>query len=167
MGMIDMFRKVAFAQALLGLITYAVAETNPAMVLAAGTLGMLSWYVVEGPRGKPLPRWIINAGVICATAWLFYSQLPGPTRPPLIVGLGQFIMCMILFKLYERKNNRDWAQLMVLSMMQMICALIISSEVLFCILVVVYLITTLFAVLLFQLKMGHEEVIKINEAQTP
>ncbi len=166
MGMIHWFRKVAYAQVILGVIAYAVAEQNAAMVLAAGALSTLSWYVVEGPGGKPLPRWMINLGVLLATGWLFFTQAP-PARAPLIMSLGEFILCIQLLKMYELKKNRDWAQLMVLSLMQMICASIISAEIIYGLLLVAYLILTLLTVLLFQLKIGHDEVLEAAAKQAP
>jgi transglutaminase-like putative cysteine protease len=166
MGMVAWFRRMAYAQVVLGVIAYAVAEQNPAMVLAAGTLSTLSWYVVEGPGGRPLPRWLINLGVILATGWLFFTQRP-PPRQPLIIGLGQFILCIQIFKLYESKQNRDWAQLIVLSLMQMVCASIISAEIVYGILLMAYLVVTLFTVLLFQLKQGYDTVLDATAAQMP
>ncbi len=166
MGVSNSFRKVAYIQIVLGLLAYAVAEQNPAMVLAAGTLGTLSWYIVEGPGGRPLPRWVIYLAVIGSTGWLLYSQLPPPSQQ-LIVGLGRYILSMQLCMLYSGKTNREWAMIMVLSLMEMICALIISSEVIFGVLLVAYLIATLVAVMIYQLKVGHEEVAASHEAQAP
>jgi len=165
MGIIMTFRKLVYAQVILGVIAYAVAEQNAAMVLAAGTLSTLSWYVVEGPGGKPLPRWLINLGVIAVTIWLFYTQVT--RQKPLIIGLGEFILCIQIFKLYERKANRDYAQLIVLSLMQMICASIISAEIVFGILLIGYLALTLFTVLQFQLKMSFDEASEAAMKQAP
>ncbi|MBI1368042.1 MAG: DUF3488 domain-containing protein [Planctomycetes bacterium] len=165
MSMILSFRRLMYAQVILGVIAYAVAEQSAVMVLVAGTLGTLSWYVVEGPRGKPLPRWLINLGVLCVTAWLFYSQVT--RQQELILGLGEFILFIQIFKLYERKSNRDYAQLIVLRRMQMICAAIISAEIVFGILLIIYLVLTLFTLLQFQLKMGYDEVSEAGIKQAP
>jgi len=164
--MTDAFRKIAYVQVIVGVVAYAVAEQSPAMVLVAGTLSTLSWYLVEGPNGRPLPRWFINLGVLIATGWLFLSQLPPPSKP-LIVALGQFILCMQLFKLYERKENRDWAQLIVLSLMQMICASIISAEIVFGLLLLIYMVLTVYSILLFQLKIGEGRVQTAGAKQAP
>lgn len=165
MGMIHAFRKLAYAQVVLGVIAYAVAEQNAVMVLAVGTLGTLSWYIVEGPGGRPLPRWFINLGVITATVWLFYAQVV--LRQPLIVGLGQFIVALTLFKLYEKKHNRDWSQMIVLSLMQVTCASIISAEVVYGVLLAVYMVLALITLLQFQLKRGYDEVAEATARQTP
>lgn len=166
MGVSVSFKKMAYIQVVLGIVAYAVAEGNPVLVLAGGTLATLSWYIVEGPGGRPLPEWLLNLGVIAATGWLFYSQLPGSNQV-LIYSLGQFLIFMQLFKLYERKGNRDWAQLMVLSLMQMICAMLVGASFLFGILIAIYMGITLFTVLVFQLKVGHDEVNLVNEKQAP
>lgn len=165
MGMIHSFRKLAYAQVVLGLLAYAVAEQNVPMILAVGTLGTLSWYIVEGPGGRPMPRWFINLGVIGATCWLFYAQVI--LRQPLIVGLGQFIAALTLFKLYEKKHNRDWSQMIVLSLMQVTCASIISAEVVYGVLLATYMILALITLLQFQLKRGYDEVAEASARQAP
>ncbi|QNN22129.1 DUF3488 domain-containing transglutaminase family protein [Planctomycetales bacterium ZRK34] len=163
--MIRSFRRLIYGQVILGVIAYAVAEQNAAMVLAAGTLSTLSWYVVEGPGGKPLPRWLINLGVVTVTVWLFYTQVT--RQKELIIGLGEFILCIQLFKLYERKLNRDYAQLIVLSLMQMVCASIISAEIVFGILLALYLVLTLFTLLQFQLKVSYDVALRAAMKQAP
>jgi len=164
-NLLPAFNRLIYAQVILGIIAYAVAEQSAAMVLAAGAIATLSWYTVEGPDGRPLPRWFINLGVITVTMWMFYSQVA--RLMPLIHGLGQFILAMQLFKLYERKGNRDYAQLIVLSLMQMICASIISAEILFGVMLMGYLVLTLLTLLQFQLKVGHDDVAAAIEQQTP
>ena len=43
---------------------------NPVMMLVAGTLAALSWYVVEGPSGKPVPQWVIHLGAFATVGYL-------------------------------------------------------------------------------------------------
>ena len=64
---------------------------------------------------------------------------------------------LTLFKLYERKTNRDWSQLIVLSLMQVTCASIISAEVVYGVLLIIYMVLTLITLLQFQLKRGYDE----------
>lgn len=159
------FRVLVYAQVFLGVIAYSVAELNITMVLLAGTLSVMSWYVVEGPGGRGLPRWLMNIGVLSITGWMFWTQVK--QAKPLIVALGEFMVFIQLFKLYERKANRDYAQLIVLSLMQMICAAIISAEIIFGFLLVAYMIAALFTVLTFQLKLSYDEVLEASVNQTP
>ena len=160
--MMHSFAKLVYAQVVLGVVAYGVAEQNAPMVLMAGTLSMLSWYIVEGPGGRPVPRWVINIGVLCVTVWLFYAQIK--LNEPMLHSLGKFILFIQIFKLYERKTNRDYAQLIVLSLLLMVCAAIISAAIIFGILLVAYLVLALFSVLLYQIKISHDEVLESNIA---
>ena len=62
------FRRLAFAQVLLGIVSFCIAEPNPGLLLVFGALAVLSWYVTEGPQGMPLPRWLINLASLGAVA---------------------------------------------------------------------------------------------------
>ena len=165
MNVTVVFRRLVYAQVILGMIAFAAAEQSIAMMLIAGTFALLSWYIVEGPRGRALPRWLINLGVVCVLVWLA-RELVLNRRPPLLA-LGQFILAIQIFKLFERKENRDYAQLIVLSLLQMICACIISVTVIFGAMLLTYLVLTLFTILLFQIKLSHDEVHKTNRRYAP
>ena len=166
--MVDMvlrFRKLLYIQVALGVIAYAAARQSPTMLLVAGTLSALSWYIVEGPRGWPLPEWSINLGVVGAALWMFYAQFV--LHRPLILNLGIFILCVQVFKLYQRKTNRDYAQLIVLSLMLMTCASIVSASMIHAVLLVPYLAVALLTIMHFQLKRGRDEVSEVDQAQAP
>jgi len=154
MELIRGFPKLAYAQVILGMLAYGVAAENPAVALAAATLCMLSWFLVESADGRPLPRWMINLSVAVVTAWLFFSQIA--QWQPLIYNLGLYILFLQLCKLWERKANRDWTQLIVLSLMQMVCASIVSNRVIFAALLFAYLLLAMLTVMVLQLKLGHD-----------
>ena len=67
------FTRWLHLQIFLGIVAYAVAEGNAALGLVAGTLSGLSYFIVAGPNGRPLPPWMLNVGVLGATAWLLIS----------------------------------------------------------------------------------------------
>jgi transglutaminase-like putative cysteine protease len=165
MGVIHVFRRLVYAQVVLGIIAWCVAEQNAVMVLIAGALSTMSWYIVEGPGGKPIPRLFINLGVVGLTGWMFYTQMTA--QMPLIIALGEFILAIQILKLYEHKANRDYAQLIVLSLMQMICASIISADVVYGLLLTAYIIISLFTILLFQVKLSYDEVSRANLTGAP
>ncbi|MEX0741537.1 MAG: DUF3488 domain-containing protein, partial [Phycisphaeraceae bacterium] len=147
------------------MMAYGVAEGNFTLQIFATSVGVLAWYLVEGEAGRPLPRWLINIGVLAVMLWLIYQHFAFDR--PLILGLGQFILFIQLFKLFERKTNRDWGQLIVLSLMLMVCASIVSADILFGLLLVAYISVALFAVLIFQLRLGHDEVQRAQRRQAP
>jgi transglutaminase-like putative cysteine protease len=175
MGLILLFRRLVFAQVLLGIVAFCMAEQNAAMLLMAGALGALSWYVVEGPTGRPLPRWLTNGvGAMAAVAWLlidlFVMQSGDPTQVSqrnIILAMGHFTMWLQVLMLYSRKSNRDYAMLLVLSLLQMIGASVVSEALLYAVLLGAYCLLALVTVLLFQLKATSDTVMELNQAAAP
>lgn len=165
MGLIFLFRKLMFTQVLLGIVTFCMAEGNPGMLLVAGALGALSWYVVEGPTGKPLPQFVIILGAMTAVAVLLGDLYRNQGN--VILAMGHFTMWLQVLLLYAKKTNRDYGMIMVLSLMQMIGASVITSSFLFALLLVGYCGLALVTLLLFQLKWTSDHVTEANQAASP
>ncbi len=166
MGLIYLFRRLVFVQVLLGILAFCMAEQNPEMLLIAGALVALSWYVVEGPTGKPLHQNIIMAGALAAVAWLmldiWYFR-----NSNLIIAVGHFTMWLQVLQLYGEKRNRDYALLLVLSLLQMVGASVLSYSVVFGALLAVYGVLALCTVLLFQIKSTSDRIMEARRHQAP
>ena len=118
-----LFRKLIFAQVLVGVLAFCIAERNPAMLLITGALGALSWYVVEGPTGKPLSRWVINLGSLLAVGYLLLDLKWQSGKPHgVLIAMGHFTMCLQILELYTKKTNRDYGLILILSLLQMVGA---------------------------------------------
>jgi transglutaminase-like putative cysteine protease len=167
MSLIHLFRRLVFAQVLLGIVAFCMAEPNPGLLLVAGALGALSWYVTEGPAGRPLPRWAVNLGSIAAVAWLLFELVK--EQGQVLVAMGHFTMWLQVLMLYSDKSNREYAQLLVLSLLQMIGASALPGGVsmIFGVLLTIYCIMALFTVLLFQLKLASDQVHEANVESAP
>lgn len=160
MNVVFMFRRLVFVQVMLGMVAFCLAEPphgNPALLLVVGTLCVLSWYVAEGPGGKPLPQWLINIGAMLAIAWLGVDLVL--RRRPIIVGMCHFTMWLQILQLYGHKKNREYALILVLSLLQMVGASILSVTMLFGILLFAYCVVGLLTVLLFQFKVTSDEIL--------
>jgi protein-glutamine gamma-glutamyltransferase len=164
-NLVFLFRRLVFAQVLLGIVSFCMAERNPAMLLVAGAVGALAWYVVEGPTGHPLPRWVINLGSVTAVGWLLFDLYW--QRGDVIVAMGHFTMWLQIVLLYAHKTSRDYAQILVLSMLQMIGASVLSVSMLFGLMLAAYCVLSLFTVLLFQIKLTSDVVLDANRASAP
>ena len=64
MKLLRSFPIMTFTLVLLGIVGYCVAAKSVQLLLVAGILAALSWYVTEGPRGRVLPKWVSNVLVI-------------------------------------------------------------------------------------------------------
>jgi len=163
-----MFRKLVFAQVLLGIIAFCMAEPggNPGLLLVAGSLGALSWYVVEGPNGRPLPQWVIHLAAIAAVLWLVFD-LRTQSDDVVVLAMGHFTMWLQVIQLYGRKSNREYGLLLVLSLLQVVGASMISASMVFGLLLIGYCVLALFTVLMFQLKITSDHVQQQNESAAP
>ncbi len=165
MGVIYLFRRLVFAQVLLGIVAFCMAEPNPGMLLIAGALGALSWYVVEGPTGKPLPQWIILPGAVGAVAWLLFDLWW--QHGQIIGAMGHFTMWLQILLLYAKKTNREYGEILVLSLMQMIGASVLTVSMIFGVLLAAYCVLALFTLLLFHLKATSDLVLEANRIAAP
>jgi protein-glutamine gamma-glutamyltransferase len=74
----------------------------------------------------------------------------GGTNTVLVI--GQFLVALQLVKLWEQRGNRDFGQVLVLSVLLMVAASINTASLLFGLLLVAYLFIALYCCLLFHLK---------------
>lgn len=160
MNVSEAFRKLVFTQVMLGIVASTMAERNPGLLLVTGAIGAMSWYVTEGPTGKALPRWLINLGALLAVFWLA-MELVG-RRVYVVAAMGHFTLLLQLLMLYSRKTNREYAQLLVLSLLQMIGASVLSVSMIYGAFLVVYCVVALSTVLLFHLSSTAEHVHEKN-----
>jgi hypothetical protein len=75
--------------------------------------------------------------------------MPGST--PVLV-IGQFLVLLQLVKLWEQRANRDYAQLLILSLLLMVAASINTASLVFGVMLIAYLFLSLYCCLLFHLK---------------
>jgi protein-glutamine gamma-glutamyltransferase len=160
MDLAQTFRKLAFFQVLLGIVTFCYAEANPGMLLIAGSFVVLSRYVTEGPSGKPVPRWIINLMAVGALGWLVLDLLY--RQPNILVSMGHFTMSLQVLVMFARRGNREYGQLLILSLLQMIGASVLSVSIIYGALLAVYCVLALMTVLVFQLKNSSDGVYEAN-----
>ena len=151
-----MFRRLLYLQVMLGLGALAVAERNPGFFLVAGALALLSWYVVEGPSGRPLGRWLINLGAIAALVlmivelqWLDVAVLPAS---------GHLMAWLQVLLLYSRKKNEDYVLILALSLMQMLCASLLSVSMLYGAVLMAYSVAAVWTATAVALKVAGDGV---------
>ena len=149
-------RRMVFTQVLLGIVAACLAEKNPGLLLVAGAIGAMSWYVTEGPHGRFLPRAAVNFGALLATAWLAIELLTW--RSQLLAAMSHFILVLQLLMLYARKSDREYSQLLVLSVLQVISASVLSISMLYGVFLGLYCIVALITALLFHLTTAAESV---------
>ena len=156
MRLLRRFPVLAFALVLIGLAGFCTAQQSVGLLLVAGTLAAMSWYVTEGPRGRSLPRWVSNLLVLAAL--LNVPVDLWQHRDDVLGALGRFTVWLALIKLYERKEPRNHARLLALSLLMMTIGSIKSANLLFAVLLLLYTVVGLYVLMLYQLYGAHEEM---------
>src|SRR5436305_29564 len=151
---IRQFRPALYTLLILGMSGFALAAQSPGLwVLSVGAILLNGWLIKLG-YFHPLPRLLANLITLLALLYIVYEVLsPGIT--PIMV-IGQFLVILQLVKLFEQRANRDYAQLLVLSLLLVVAASINTASLLFGVLLIVYLFLSLYCCLLFHLKVESD-----------
>ena len=157
MRLLRRFPITVMTMVLISIVGVCAAGRSVKLLLVAFALTALSWYVTEGPRGRVLPRWVANLLVIAAALSLVVDLRFSPND--LAGVLGRFCVWLAIIKLYQRRTARDHAQLMALSLLLIIVGCLRTQELFFGIVLVLYAVTGLYALLLYQLYAAREGVI--------
>jgi Ca2+/Na+ antiporter len=161
------FPALAFALSLVAIAGFCVASESFGLLVVAGALAAMSWYVTEGPRGRTLPRWVANILLIAAVlnAGVDWAQR-GSTGEVMDV-VGRFTLWLTIIKLYESKGVRDYGQLLALGAVLMVAGALQSVQLSFAILLLVYVVLGLYVVLLFQLHVAYERTRTARRVSAP
>lgn len=160
MNTATLFHRLVFTQVILGIVAFCMASRNPGLLLVAGAIGAMSWYMTQGPTGRTIPRWLVNVGAMLAVAWLALDLIS--RQAYVVAAMGHFTMALQLLMLYARKTDREYSQLLVLSLLQMIAASVLSVSMIYGIFLMVYCVVALATVLMFHLTAAADHVHQAN-----
>lgn len=154
---IRQFRPTLYLLIAMGFTGFAVSVGAPVMWLFGMSLLMLSAWLIKHDCFVPLPRWAANGLTLLAAAYTAVQIYHDP-RP--IFPIGNFLLVLQLIKIYEHRGNRDYAQLLVLSLLLMVAAAISTASLIFGIIFIIYLLISPYACLLFHLKVETDHAKK-------
>ncbi len=152
--------RLIFALVLLSIVSFCLAEQNVTMLLLAGFAAAVAWVLTESSRGRPLPGWMVNVGALGILAWLLFRVYWRDDN--MVFAAGHFTMWLQIIVLYRKKTNREFGQLLVLSVVQMMAASVVSYSLYYGLLLMAYCILALGEVLTLQLKASHDRVMQAN-----
>jgi transglutaminase-like putative cysteine protease len=152
---IRQFWPTLYVLLMLGVTGFSLAAEAPGLwIMAAGGIMLNGWLVKTG-RFTPIPRFLANIITLGAFGLVSLEVHAGGTAPILMI--GQFIVFLHLVKLFEARANRDYAQLLILSLLLMVAAAISTASLLFGIIFIVYMFLSLHCSLLFHLKVEMDQ----------
>jgi len=153
---IRQFRPTLYLLLFLGFSAFAIAAGSvEAWVLSVGALTLHGW-LVRTKRFTPMPRWL--AGLVTTVLFLYTAlSLYDQIQSRAVFILGQFLIFLQLVKLFEVRGNRDYAQLLVLSVLLVVAAAINSASLVFGLVLIAHILVALYACLLFHLKLETDQ----------
>src|SRR5688572_9602403 len=154
---IKQFRPALYLLLVMGMTGFALAAESAGLwILGIGAIIIHAWLIRSG-RFKPLPRLLANIITLAALFFAFVAVRASTSTP--ILTIGQFLVFLQLVKLYELRANRDYAQLLILSLLLMVAATISTASLAFATLLLLYLFGALYCCLLFHLKVENDRAV--------
>ena len=134
----------------LGVTAFSLAAGSM-FYLVAGTIAIaVNLLAVRLAMEVYVTRLFVNVGVLAATGVLALEIWTG--RESLLVSLGHYVVLIQLCKLFERKRNRDYVQILVLGAVLVVAATLLSAALWFAAALVVYLVLACYTTMVFTLK---------------
>ena len=145
----------------------ALSTIEGAALYLLVTTAVVGANVVAGRRNREIyvRRGLINAAVLLASMVLLAELLLG--NKDVKLALGHYLILIQLCKLFERKANRDYVQLLILSGLVMIVATLLCSELWFAVVLVAYLALACYSAMVFTLKRGLDAAARATLATEP
>lgn len=137
------------AMVLLGAGGFALAEGNVFYLglIAAGVL--INALAVWRRSEVYVPRFVVNIAVLLATGFFLLDFLE---TPDFFRVVGHYLILIQLCKLFEQKRNRDYVQLMALSLVLVLDAALMTTGLWFALLMLAYAPVTCYVTMVLTLK---------------
>ncbi|MEE2908532.1 MAG: transglutaminaseTgpA domain-containing protein [Planctomycetota bacterium] len=156
MSLLRLYPLMSFALVLLAIVAQCLSQRHPWLLLLAGGLAALSRTVSEGPRGVALPRAISLMLTAIALVWAAVVATGDLSQP--IPAIGQFVVWLTVIKLYERHTLENEAERLILALLLMVLASLISIDLIFGLLLLLWSGLGLVTLMLFQLHCAAESM---------
>ncbi|MCH2132324.1 MAG: DUF4129 domain-containing transglutaminase family protein [Phycisphaerales bacterium] len=156
MSLLRLYPLLSFAIVLLAIVAQCISQRNPWLLVLAGGLAALSRTFSEGPRGVTLPRAL--SLVLTAIALMWSATVAAGDLSQPIPAIGQFVVWLTVIKLYETHSLENEAERLILSLLLMVLASLISIDLLFGFLLLLWVGLGLVTLMLFQLHCAAERM---------
>ncbi len=136
----------------LGTLMFGLAEGNAFYALAGTFAVAVNAMAVERRREVYVHRLWVNIAVLAAVVILLL-EIHG-RRTFLPAALAHFMILIQVCKLFERKTNRDYVQMLALSVLTVVAAALFSQAMWFALLLGVYLALVAYSAMILTIKRG-------------
>jgi len=149
----------------LGGVMFSLAEGN-LFYLLAGTFGVaVNLVAAERRREVYVSRLWVNLAVIVALLILALESYGTEIARP--VALAHFMILIQVCKLFERKTNRDYVQMLALSILTVVAGALYTQSMWFAALLVVYTVLVAYSAMILTVKRGLDAAAAARLAGEP
>ncbi|MGQ0629198.1 MAG: DUF3488 domain-containing protein, partial [Phycisphaerales bacterium] len=160
--------RCTLACALLATFCYAAADNKPLLALAALAAAIGSAFMSRAGLLRTLPRFAINLMVLAATGNVFLQVISVRSADNSVISdLTDFLVFILLIKMFDRGRARDEAQLVGLSMFVVIGAVLTSNSLLTGAFLILFTPLCIITVVLYQLYAGVQRTVERAHAGQP
>ncbi len=163
MSFLRRFPLLAYTLVFLSLLGFTYAARSYGLLAFSVAAVLVSWWLVETGDGLTLPRWVINLGVLVAAMILFW-ELVLEHQSNYLLGLGHFMVGLIICKLFEKKGNRDYGQILLLSLLLILSGSILTISPIYALILLIYLALALYTSLVFHLQCETQRAVERHAA---
>ncbi len=135
---------------LLAQAAFCYADANWLLLAASIAAVGVSWLAAHRHREIYISRTALNLAVILVGVALVTRFIAAEQE--LLIALGDYVMLIQLCKLFDRKGNRDYVQMIVMSLLLVLASAMICQELLFGILFLAYIVCLCKAAMAFTIK---------------
>lgn len=151
MNLARRFHDALSATALLAMLTFVVADGHTLLAPIVLVVSAAAWLLGRTSGAAPvLPRAAVSLLVLASILYAAFDAGVSRTEP-IVSTLGVFLVQITCVKLFDRRTARDDAQVLTLSMFDVIAAVLTGNSLLVGILLLVLTPTGIFAAMLWQL----------------
>jgi protein-glutamine gamma-glutamyltransferase len=154
------FRIALLVTAVISLLAFGAAEQSAGLSLLAVAGATAGWWVTErqgaGSTWKGLPRWVSSAVLLVMLLVAVWRALQG--QGEVVSAFTGFLASIIVVKLCERRELRDYAQILTMALFMTVGATLNNNSLLIGALLLVQVPVFVTAVMLFQLFAAGERV---------
>jgi transglutaminase-like putative cysteine protease len=167
MLLVRRYNSLVCITAFLAALAYCAADDNTFFLAVLSIIGCaLGWYAGRAERPWALPRWVVNllmlAAIIDATLKVLSSRTTsywlGSSNAPIVSTLSQFLLYILLAKLFDRRTPRDEAHLLSLSIFVVVGAVLTSNTLVVGVLILLFAPCIICTAMLHQLVGGARAV---------
>jgi transglutaminase-like putative cysteine protease len=156
MNLLRQCRVRSLVLAALALAALSLAERNTPMLAGSLLLCAASWYALEGPRGRPLPKWVAGALTVVVVAVAVFAGADAGRLSELIAITGRSLGVVLVIMLFSRRGTVDERSVISLSAGVIVAACMLSTGLLVGIAVAAATVAAVMAVTSYRLATGSE-----------